>query len=232
MFLNVSQIETMSFSDGPGLRVVVFLQGCPLRCSFCHNPETLSTEVKRKYTVDELVNFLLKYKNYIKDGGVTFGGGEPLYQAEALKEVLKRLKEENIHTCLDTSGIGTSDYSLLDYTDLVLFDVKALTKETYKEMTSGNLEESVNFLRGCNEKNVKTWIRQVIIPGINDNEMYIKELKNFLKCYKFDQVDFLPYHSGAIVKYDNLGIKYRLRDTKDMDFGKLSELKNMFDNLN
>lgn len=231
MFLNVSQVETMSFSDGPGLRIVIFLQGCPLRCSFCHNPETWSTEDKKKYSVLEIVNFILNYKNYIKEGGVTFGGGEPLYQAEVLKEVLKRLKEEGIHTCLDTSGIGSKDCSILDYTDLVLFDVKALTNESYKEMTSGNLEESLDFLKACNEKGVKTWIRQVIIPGINDNEVYIKDLKNFLKNYKYDQLDLLPYHNGAIVKYDDLGISYRLRNTKNMNLGKLSELKNLFDNL-
>lgn len=229
--MNISSIETMSFHDGPGLRIVYFLQGCPLRCSFCHNPETWEIEDKKIMTTDEIVDFTLKYKNYIEEGGVTFSGGEPLLQAEVLKEVCKELKKNNIDIALDTSGIGSTDYEILDYVDIVLFDIKALNKKDYSDITTGNLETSLKFLEEANKRNKKVIIRQVIIPNINDNEEYIKDLKKLLTNYKYDKVELLSYHRMGIKKYEDLNIPYKLSETPNMDQNKVKKLQESFDNL-
>ena len=228
MIGNISSIDTMGLVDGPGIRVVVFLQGCNLRCKFCHNPETWNIkEQKKLYTPKELVDYILKYKDYFKDnGGVTFSGGEPLCQKEFLLECLKLCKQNNIHTCIDTSGYADDYDEILDYVDLVIMDIKALDNTSYKELTGRDIDKSLIFLKKCEEKKKKLWIRQVIIPSINDTEDYILKLKNFLKHYHFIQtIELLPYHTMGITKYDNLNIFYPLRGIPDMDKDKCIELE-------
>lgn len=229
MFGNIDSIDTMGLVDGPGIRVVIFMQGCPLRCLFCHNPETWNDEKKKQYTPNELIEYILKFKSYFEEkGGVTFSGGEPLKQPLFLLECLKLCKENNIHTCLDTSGVGENYDEILDYTDLVIWDIKAIDNENYKKMTGKDIDVSLNFLKTCQKKNKKMWLRQVIVPGINDNEEYILKLKEFIKPLKnIEKVELLPYHTMAINKYEELNIPYRLKGVLDMNKERCLELQNL-----
>ena len=174
---SIDSIETLGLVDGPGIRTVVFLNGCKLRCLYCHNPEMWKIK-DYNMTVDELVNKILRYKPYYKDnGGVTFSGGEPLLQSDYLLEVCKRLKKEKINIALDTAGVGNYNEKLLDYIDLIIFDIKAVKSDDYNYITGYKIDESLKFLNKCQEKNIKMWIRQVIVQKINDNEKNILELK-------------------------------------------------------
>lgn len=227
---SVSAIETFGLVDGPGIRTVVFLSGCRLRCIFCHNPEMLK-KGENNYTPEQLVSKIIRNKPYFKrnNGGVTFSGGEPLLQSEFLIETCKLLKKENIHIALDTAGVGNGDYEeLLDLVDLVIFDIKALDNESYKYITNNEIDESLKFLDKCQQLNKKMWIRQVIIPGINDNEEYILSLKNFIKSLtNIEKVELLPYHTYGVSKYEKLNIPYKLGDTKDMDIKRCQELEKL-----
>ena len=228
----IHSIETMGLVDGPGIRVVVFMQGCPLRCLFCHNPETWNKKSDNKMTSKEIVDEVRKYRPYIeKDGGVTFSGGEPLLQTEYLLEMLKMCKDAGLHTCIDTSGTGYSKEYLdevLKYTDLVILDIKAIDDIGYKEMTGKEMIEFNYFVERLNKSNNKVWIRQVIIPNINDNEEYILKLKKYIKKIKnVEKKELLPYHSMGIEKYKKLNLKYRLIDTLDMDKEKCKKLEEL-----
>ena len=228
----IHSIETMGLVDGPGIRVVVFMQGCPLRCLFCHNPETWNKKSDNKMTSKEIVDEVRKYRPYIeKDGGVTFSGGEPLLQTEYLLEMLKMCKDAGLHTCIDTSGTGyNKEYldEVLKYTDLVILDIKAIDDIGYKVMTGKEMIEFNYFVERLNKSNNKVWIRQVIIPNINDNEEYILKLKKYIKKFKnVEKVELLPYHSMGIEKYKKLNLKYRLIDTLDMDKEKCKKLEEL-----
>lgn len=227
MIGKINSFETLGLNDGPGVRVVIFLQGCPLRCIFCHNPETWQSNSNITMTPQETLDFINKYKNYFgEDGGVTFSGGEPLLQPEYLKEVLKLCKDNNIHTCLDTSGMYTKDvYEILEYVDLVILDIKATDNENYKKITNQNIDKFLEFLNICKELNKKLWLRQVIVPGINDNIEYIYKLKNFIKDINYEKIELLPYHTMALSKYEKLNIPYKLKNVKAMDKLKCEELE-------
>ena len=214
MIGRINSIESMGLVDGPGVRFVVFMQGCPLRCKFCHNPETWDLNGKSKlYTPEELIKKILNYKPYFKhNGGVTFSGGEPLMQKDFLLECLKLSKKNDIHTCLDTAGSIPNCEEVLKYTDLILFDIKGTNKYNYKNMTGFNIENSLKFLNLCQKLNKKLWIRVVIVPGINDTEEYVNELINFIKPIKnVEKIEFLPYHTLGVHKYDDLKISYPLK---------------------
>ena len=230
MIGKINSIETMGLVDGPGVRFVVFMQGCPLRCKFCHNPETWKLNGKAdNYTPEELIKKILNYKPYFKrNGGVTFSGGEPLMQKEFLLECLKLCKQNDINTCLDTAGSIPDCEEVLKYTDLVLLDIKGTNKENYKEMTSGNFDNSVKFIKLCEKMNKKLWLRVVIVPGINDTKEYIDELIKFIKPIKnVENIEFLPYHTLGVHKYEELKIDYPLKDVKDMDQDKCKKLEDM-----
>ncbi len=229
----INSIETMGLVDGPGIRFVVFMQGCKLRCLFCHNPETWAIGKGFKITSDELIKRILKYKNYYgEEGGVTFSGGEPLLQSEFLIDILKKCKRNNINTCLDTAGFGGSNNEeVLKYVDLVMFDVKALESDKYLSLVGQPIEESLEFLNLCQKLNKRIWIRQVITPGINDNEEYIKKLKKFLSNYDIEKVEFLPYTTIGVPKYTKMKIPYRLKDTKPMDKNKCEELYKLYQSI-
>lgn len=227
---NINSIETMGLVDGPGIRIVIFLQGCPLRCLFCHNPETWSKVENQSMTPEEILKKVLRYKNYFgKNGGVTFSGGEPLLQPEFLLETLKLCKENNINTALDTSGVNNytgNKEEILKYVDLVIWDIKAIDKEGYKKMTSKEIDESLEFLTICQKLNKKMWLRQVIVPGINDTEEYILKLKDFIKPLKnIEKVELLPYHVLGVEKYKKMGLKYRLDGVKAMDVERCKKLE-------
>ena len=223
---HIDSIETLGLVDGPGIRVVVFLQGCPLRCLFCHNPETWCIDDKFLITPDDLVRHIYKYRNYFgTDGGVTFSGGEPLFQHDFLLECLKLCKKMGINTCLDTAGSCLYYEDILKYVDLVLFDVKGIDNDGYKKMTGQDISNSLKFLDYCQSINKKMWIRQVIVPGINDNIEYIKKLKKFIEPLKnIEKVELLPYHLLGVSKYKQLGIPYRLDGVPAMDKTRCDEL--------
>lgn len=229
---NIDSFETMGLVDGPGVRFVVFMQGCPLRCAYCHNPETWSDKKKIEMTAEELVKKILKYKPYFgDDGGVTFSGGEPLKQPKFLLEALKECKKHGLHTCLDTSGFGENYEEILDYVDLVILDVKAIVPEKYKSLTGQAMDKYNKFLETCQAKNKKLWLRQVIVPGYNDTKEDVLKLKDYIKNIKnVERVELLPYHSMAKEKYKNLGIKYRLENVLDMDKEKCKQLERLLNN--
>lgn len=226
---NIDSFESMGLVDGPGVRFVVFMQGCPLRCAYCHNPETWSDEKKIQITPEELVQKILRYRTYFgENGGVTFSGGEPLHQPEFLLEALKECKKYNIHTCLDTSGAGEEYDEILDYCDLVILDVKELDEEKYKKLTGKSMDWFKKFLALCQKKEKKLWLRQVIVPGYNDTEENVLKLKEFASHLKnVEKIELLPYHSMAKEKYKKLGIKYRLENVLDMNKERCKELEKM-----
>lgn len=226
----VNSLETLSTKDGPGIRTVIFMQGCKLRCIFCHNPETWSGKYNLEITSDELLKRILKYKNYYgNNGGVTFSGGEPLLQPKFLIAILKRLKDFGIHTCLDTSGCGIGYYEeILKYVDLVILDIKAIGDEDYLKITGNKIEEYNKFLDACKKMNKKLWLRQVIVPGINDSENYINKLKGYIKNIpNVERVELLPYTTLGVKKYSELGIKYRLENVSSMNNDELEKLKEL-----
>lgn len=218
---NVHSIESMGLVDGPGIRVVVFLQGCALRCKYCHNPDTWATNGGEEYTPEQLVNKIERFKTYFASsgGGVTFSGGEPLRQPEFLLETLKLCKSKGINTCIDTAGYGFGDYDeILKYTDLVLFDIKHFTPEGYKNITLMNIDESLKFLEAMKRNNTKMWIRHVVVPGLTDDVEHLKELKKYIdEIPNVEKVELLPYHLLGTNKYEGLGIKYPLENVKAMD---------------
>ena len=220
----IHSVESMGLVDGPGIRVVVFMQGCTLRCLYCHNPDTWTLDGNKDaldFTPEELVNKISRFRSYFEKsgGGVTFSGGDPLKQPEFLKETLKLCKEAGIHTTLDTSGVGFGDYEeILKYTDLLLYDVKHLTREGYKDMTGIEIDETQKFLEACKKMGTKMWIRQVVVPGKTDSEEYIRELGKFINTLdNVEKVELLPYHLLGVNKYETLGIKYRLEGLEAMD---------------
>jgi len=223
----VDSIESFGLVDGPGIRTVVFLSGCKLRCKYCHNPE-MWVKGKENYTSEELVKKIIRNKPYFKrnNGGVTFSGGEPLLQIDFLLEVCKELKKENIHIVLDTAGVGIGKYEeLLPYIDLVLLDIKHTNEKGYFDLTGQSMDEFYKFVNSLNKSNTKVWIRQVIIPDVNDNSEYIQGLAKFLKeINNIERIDFLPYHKLGDEKYQKLGIDNPYLFKKAMDEEKCREL--------
>ena len=224
----INSYESCGTLDGPGIRFVVFLQGCKLRCLYCHNPETWDLKTKPiEITPEELIEKVLRYKSYFgKKGGITFSGGEPLLQPEFVIECLKLCKKHNINTCLDTAGVGFGDYDeILKLTDLVILDVKAVNSNEYKKLTGRKIDEFNKFLDACQKNNSKLWIRQVIVPGLNDDREHIEELKDFIKPLKnVKKCELLAYHTMGVKKYATLGLRYRLDGVKDLSKSKLNEL--------
>lgn len=227
MMGSVDSIETFGLVDGPGIRTVVFLTGCKLRCKYCHNPETWKMG-KPNMTADELARKIIRNKPYFKrnSGGVTFSGGEPLLQSDFIIEVCKILKKEQIHVALDTAGVGNGDYEkVLEYVDLILLDVKHTNPVGYKNLTGGMIDETLKFIEVCNKMNKEIWIRQVIVPGIMDNDEYLDELVQFVKkVNNVQRIDFLPYHKLGDVKYDKLGIINPFASREAMDKDKCDQL--------
>ncbi len=215
---NIHSIETCGTVDGPGVRFVVFLQGCPMRCLYCHNPDTWSTAENQPMSVDEILTKLDSVKEFVK-GGLTVTGGEPLMQYDFVSELFKSAKEKGIHTALDTSGIVFNPENtapvdkVLKYTDLVLLDIKHINNEEHIKLTGHSNKNILAFARYLSDNNIPMWIRHVVVPGITDNEKYLKELGQFIKTLKtVKALDVLPYHDMAKVKYKNLGIDYKLKD--------------------
>lgn len=218
----IHSIETFGAVDGPGIRFVIFMQGCPMRCLYCHNPDTWNINNGKEISMEDLLIEIHKYKHYFgKDGGVTISGGEPLMQMEFVTKLFKALKSENIHTCLDTSGVLFSKQSnilqkineLLKYTDLVLLDIKHINNNNHKNLTGFNNDNILDFARFLNSKNIPTWVRYVLVPTINEDIDSLTALRKFLDTLNnVKKIEILPYHTMGISKYKELGINYQLNN--------------------
>ena len=216
---NIHSIQSMGTLDGPGVRFVVFLQGCPLRCKCCHNPDTWEFGVGKEHSAEELVGRALRYREYFgSEGGVTLSGGEPLMQVEFAIEFFKLCHEKGLNTCLDTSGcvLNGDVKELLSFTDRVLLDIKYTSDGQYKENVGCGIDTPLAFLDYLREKSIPTTLRQVIIPTVNDSEENILALKKLVGGNKnVDKVELLPFRKICQVKYDSMGIEF--------PFGKLPE---------
>ena len=227
--------ESFGTVDGPGIRYVLFMQGCPLRCIYCHNPDTWQIDGGTPVTVDEVITEFNKNRAFYKNGGITVTGGEPLLQTDFLIELFKRAREESIHTCIDTSGIVfNSDNeeftrkldTLLDYTDLVMLDIKHIDSAIHKEMTGAENNNVLSFAKHLEEKKVPLWVRHIIIEGYTDKPEDLIALGEFIGRLKnLKALDVLPYHTMGVSKYKELGIAYPLEGMEALPVGKAVEAK-------
>lgn len=216
----IHSVENFATVDGPGVRYVVFVQGCPLRCQFCHNPDTWDPKLGTIETVDEVLNKAEHFREYWgKDGGLTVSGGEPLLQIDFVTELFKEAKKRGIHTCLDTSGgpfRNTEKYlekfnHLMEYTDLVMLDIKQIDDEAYKELTGHTNKNILEMAEYLSKINKPTWIRHVLVPGGSDRDDYLKRLNEFIQTlHNVYRVEILPYHTLGTFKYKNMNLSYPL----------------------
>ena len=220
-YAKVHSTETFGTVDGPGIRFVLFLQGCHLKCKYCHNRDTWDISGGEYKTLDEIFDKIIRYKNYIvpSGGGVTVTGGEPLIQVKFIIELFKKLKENGINTCIDTSGMFpiTDDVKeVLKYTDSVLLDIKHIDDEKCKDLVGFSNKKELEFARYLSDNNIHMWIRQVLVPTLTDDEEDLKRLKEFISSLKtVDKVEILPYHSTGKYKWKELGLKYELENIRE-----------------
>lgn len=229
----VHSIETFGTVDGPGIRFVLFLQGCPLRCKYCHNRDTWDSSFGEKQTLEDILSQIKRYTPYFQSshGGVTVSGGEPLLQAKFVTELFKELKKLNIHTAIDTAGslpINDSIKELLKYADLVLLDIKHINDEKAKHLTGLSNKNTLDFANYLNENNIPVWIRQVLVPGYTDDPKDLKELKRFIDSLSnVQRVELLPYHKLGEFKWENFGEEYPLKDIEAPTKEQISNAKNI-----
>ena len=233
---NIHSIETCGTVDGPGTRFVVFTKGCPMRCQYCHNPDTWemtgATDMEPKYILEQYHRNESFYQN---GGGITVTGGEPTVQIDFLLELFELCKKDGIHTCLDTSGIMFNPDNaelmkkydrLCELTDLVMLDIKHIDNEHHKVLCAQPNTNILKFPFYLQEKNVDMWIRHVIVPGLTDDDKYLYELGYYIgQFHNLRALDALPYHDMGKKKYEELGIDYPLKDTKPLDPKVLLEKK-------
>ena len=224
----VHSFQSLGAVDGPGIRFVVFLSGCNLRCGCCHNPDTWDINGGMEYSAEEIVNKAKRYKEYFgEDGGITLSGGEPLLQSEFAREIFSLAHKEGINTCLDTSGSLLSDKikELLSVTDRVLLDIKYTSEEDYKKYVGCSLSSPLLFLDCLEERKIKTTLRQVIIPTLNDTEENIKRLKEIANSHPtVDSVELLPFRKVCEVKYENMKIPFPFAHLPEPTPEKMKEL--------
>ena len=215
----IHSVESFGTVDGPGIRMVVFFSGCPMRCKYCHNPDTWDMQRGTKTTVDALIEQCLRNKAFYSKGGITASGGEPLMQIDFLTELFKAAKSHGIHTCLDTSGATHCDSveylqkldTLMLYTDLVMLDIKHIDSEKHKELCSVDNKSILAFAKYLEQKEKLTWIRHVVVPDITDKEEDLFKLGEFIGTLEnVKALDVLPYHTMGVAKYKELGIEYPL----------------------
>ena len=227
----IHSIQTLGTLDGPGVRFVLFLEGCNLRCACCHNPDTWECSGGKTATARELTEKAERYRTYFgTEGGVTVSGGEPLLQAEFVTEFFRLCHEKGIHTCLDTSGsiLDGAVEDLLDECDRVLLDVKYPTDALYREYVGCSIDTPLLFLSRLNEKRIPTTLRQVTVPGLNDNEESVVFLKNLRKRYPtVDKIELLPFRKLCTVKYEKLGIPFRFAGVPEPSADRMRELNRL-----
>ena len=215
----VHSFETFGTVDGPGIRFVVFMKGCPLKCKYCHNRDTWSAEGAQLYTAEEVMTEVRKYRNFINSskGGVTVSGGEALIQPQFVLELFKKCKEEGIHTAVDTSGyVNIEDVKeVMEYTDLVLLDLKHADALKHQELTGVNNDKIKQFAQYLSDINKAVWIRYVLIPGYTDDEADLLAAYEYLKNFKnIEKIEVLPYHSMGKIKWENLNVEYPLEGVR------------------
>lgn len=228
----IHSFESMGLVDGPGIRSVVFLQGCTLRCAYCHNPDTWACSGGTLTQPDALVKKLSRFQSYYarSGGGVTFSGGEPLLQPEFLAESLRLCRAAGIHTCLDTAGVGLGNYAeILAHTDLVLYDVKHYEPESYRRITGHTMDQTLPFVEALREHETPVWVRHVVVPGLTDSRAHLRGLRDYVKTLpNVQNVELLPYHLLGRNKYDVLGIPYPLEGVPAMDKTVCDKLQTEF----
>ena len=233
----IHSVETFGTVDGPGVRYVVFTQGCPMRCAYCHNPDTWEPCIGEMKDTDEILADFEKYRPYLKDGGITVTGGEPLLQIDFVTELFRKAKAKNVHTCLDTSGITFNRENeevlakfveVLKYTDLVMLDIKHIDDEEHKKLTKQSNKNILDFARFLAEENIPVWIRHVTVPGITYNDEYLRRLGEFLADLpNVKALDVLPYHTMGVPKYEKLGIPYPLEGVEPLEKDKAVRARNL-----
>lgn len=231
----IHSLETFGTVDGPGIRFVIFTQGCALKCKYCHNRDTWDTTIGKHISVSDLVQKIMKYEEYMKlsNGGVTVTGGEPLLQPKFLISLFTELKKLGIHTALDTSGmfpLTDEIKKILSLTDLVLLDIKHINDDKCKNLVGFSNKLELEFAKYLSENNIPIWIRQVIIPGITDDEQDLIKLRDFIKSLKTVQkVELHPYHSLGVYKWEKLGFEYPLKDIKPATDEDIKRAKQILD---
>lgn len=229
-YAKVHSIESFGTVDGPGIRFVLFLQGCHLQCKYCHNRDTWDVNGGKFKSLDDIFDKIMRYKNYIyPNGGVTMTGGEPLLQSKFIFELFKKLKEEGIHTCVDTSGslpLTDDIKNVLSVTDLVLLDIKHIDDVKCKELVGVSNKLELNFARYLSDNNIPIWIRQVLVPGYTDDENDLLKLKDFLNTLKtVEKVEILPYHNMGEFKWKKLGFSYPLEGVREANQADVDRAK-------
>ncbi len=224
----INSFQTLGTLDGPGIRFIVFLQGCNLKCGCCHNPETQSMSGGTEYTAEEILEKVTRYREYFGEkGGITVSGGEPLLQADFVKELFMLCHENGINTCIDTSGsiVNNSVSELLDYTDHILLDIKYTTEALYKQYAGCSLDKPLEFLKLAKEKNIPVTLRQVIIPTLNDNEENILRLKEIASNHKcVVKTELLPFKKLCVTKYDKMGIPFPFAHIPEPEKSEMDKL--------
>ena len=234
-YAKIHSIESFGTVDGPGIRFVIFMQGCFLKCKYCHNRDTWDINGGNLTSVDDLLDKIERYKSYIlpSGGGVTVTGGEPLLQPKFLINLFKELKKRNIPTAIDTSGMVdiTDDIKeLLKFTDLVLLDIKHINDDKCKELVGFSNKKELNFARYLSDNNIPVWIRQVIVPGITDEEEDLTELKEFIRTLNnVKKIELMAYHELGKFKWENLGIKYDLEGIRPANSEDIARAKKILD---
>lgn len=230
---NIHSIETCGTVDGPGIRFVIFTQGCPLRCKYCHNPDTWVFDTNKSMLVKDILAQYEGVKEFVK-GGITVTGGEPLLQIPFVTELFKAAKDKSVHTALDTSGVVFDRSNtvkideLLKYTDLVLLDIKHIDDDEHKLLTGVSNKNILDFARYLSEKNIPVWIRHVVVPGITFDSLYLKKLGKFLAgLHNIQALDVLPYHNMAVPKYEGLGLDYQLKDVPPLSKEQAIDARNI-----
>lgn len=230
MIGHIHSIETFGTVDGPGIRFVAFMQGCPLRCMFCHNPDTWNAQRQCQYnlTPEELLKEVLSYRSFYSSGGITLSGGEPLMQADFVHHFFKLCHAEGLHTALDTSGAYLSPKveEVLAETDLVLLDIKTMDAELYPRLTGQSQKNNLMFLDRLQSLGIPTWIRHVVVPGLTDNDQWLDRLGQHVSQYSVvEKIEILPYHTLGEYKYEKLGINYPLKGTEPLKAERVNEIR-------
>ena len=229
----IHSVETCGTVDGPGIRYILFTQGCPLRCKYCHNPDTWRLQDGKEVDTDSLISEIVRYKPYMQfsGGGLTVSGGEPLLQPDFVKDLFMKCKQNGIHTCIDTSGFISVEKAdpVLDYTDLVLLDIKSYNPAVYKDLTGVPLDPTLAFANHLRERNIPVWIRYVLVPNLTDNVEDIENLAAFLsELGNVERLDILPFHKMGEFKWEQLGYEYSLTDTEEPTKESVQTAKDIF----
>lgn len=232
---NIHSIQSLGTVDGPGIRFVAFLQGCNLRCGCCHNPDTWEFNGGTQYTAEEIMQKVVRYKEYFGElGGITLSGGEPLLQPEFAYEVFNLCHKEGINTCLDTSGSILNDdvKKMLTVTDRVLLDIKYTNNNDYQKYVGCNIEKPLEFLKYLNEQKISVTLRQVIIPTLTDSEDNINKLKDIAVQYPVvDKIELLPFRKICQTKYDNMGLQFKFGDLPEPSKEKMLVLNQIISEI-